>query len=411
MAAFAVVDLETTGLSPAHHHRVLEIGVALVNDNGRVEAEWDSLVNPERDIGAEDIHGLRASELYRAPTFAQIAGELLSLLRGRVVVAHNLSFEALFLNSEFGRIGVSIPLSPTTGLCTMRLAGHYLPSRPRSLEACCACIGYTIEHGHAALPDARATAALLSHYIEAGHLLESWEDLILTAQGVSWPDIPPTKSRLPRAQASAVLEEHFLGRLASRAPRVEAHPQANSYLGLLDRVLLDRRVSHHEQDELVATASLMGLSREDAVRLHRAYLSALARLALDDGQVSADERANLGVVASLLGLADADVDAALGTKVCDEAKACEVGSFALCAGDTIVFTGEVVGMSRSELEYQAKCLGLRVTGTVSAKTRLLVAADPDSLSGKARRARDLGVPIVAPDAYLSLLGSLERRSA
>lgn len=75
------------------------------------------------------------------------------------------------------------------------------------------------------------------------------------------------------------------GRLASRTPRCEVHPQANSYLDVLDRVLLDRQISRHEEDELIAVAESIGLSREDAIALHRLYLTALAHSAQSDGMV------------------------------------------------------------------------------------------------------------------------------
>ena len=60
-----------------------------------------------------------------------------------------------------------------------------------------------------------------------------------------------------------------------------------------------------------------------------------------------------------------------------------------------MFTGEAPGIDQADLEMQARSLGLRVTGAVSGKTSLVVAADPDSISGKAQKARKL-------DAYSQL---------
>src|SRR5690625_4545417 len=101
MPLFAVVDVETTGLSPAHHHRVVEVAVVLVDEDGRIQHRWDTLVNPQRDVGAADIHGLSAADLYDAPLFEEVAGDIVDLLQGRVPVAHNLSFDAGFLTAEF----------------------------------------------------------------------------------------------------------------------------------------------------------------------------------------------------------------------------------------------------------------------------------------------------------------------
>jgi len=408
MSRYAVIDIETTGLSPAHHHRILEIAVVLVDDDGNVVYEWETLLNPQRDVGATEIHGLTAADVYSAPTFDQIAAELESLLRGRVPVAHNLSFDAPFLAAEYERLGYSVPLSPTSGLCTMRLASRYLPAGPRTLEACCDCIGCGIESAHAALEDARATARLLSHYIQRdGDFLGTWVEVISDAQSGHWPAIPAGGvARVSRQTAAAATSQHFLGRLASQTPRSEIHPEANSYLALLDRALLDRQLSRHEEDELVSAAQMMGLSCEDAIELHRLYLSALGRLALEDGVVTAAERADLESVAVALGLAAGAVEASLDPAAQPATDVCEVGGFALKPGDAVVFTGDAPGVDRTDLEYQARALGLRVTGAVSGKTGLVVAADPDSISGKARKARDLGVPIVDYATYLGMLASV-----
>lgn len=408
MSRYAVVDIETTGLSPAHHHRIIEIAVVLVDDEGNLVYEWETLLNPQRDVGASDIHGLSAADVYSAPTFDQIAGELESLLRGRVPVAHNLSFDAPFLAAEFERLGFDVPLTRTSGLCTMRLASRYLPSGPRTLEACCECIGCRIESAHAALDDARAAAMLLSHYIRSdASFLQSWVEVISDAQMSEWPAIPlQATDRVSRSSATAAKEQHFLGRLASLSPRSEIHPEANSYLTLLDRALMDRYLSRHEQDELVSAAQMMGLSREDAMALHRIYLAALGRLALEDGVVTDEERSDLDLVAGMLGLTSDAVDESLSDAALPETAACVIGGFALRPGDTVVFTGDAPGIDRAELEYQARALGLRVTGAVSGKTNLVVAADPDSISGKARKARDLGLPIVDYATYIGMLSTV-----
>ncbi|MHB8868061.1 MAG: exonuclease domain-containing protein [Thermoleophilia bacterium] len=413
MSRYAVIDIETTGFSPAHRHRILEIGVVLVDDDGNLVHEWETLVNPQRDVAATEIHGLSAADVYTAPTFEQIAGELESLLRGRVPVAHNLAFDAPFVAAEYGRLGYEVPLSPTSGLCTMRLASRYLQNGPRSLAACCGLIGCPVECVHAALDDARAAARLLAHYMRADDAFaDSWLEVITAAETSVWPAMPAGRAaRVSRTTAKAAQEQHFLGRLAPRAPRSEMHPGANSYLSLLDRALLDRQISRHEGDELVAAAEMMGLAREDAIALHRLYVRALGKLALEDGVVSAGERADLELVAEMLGLGAGDVDASLDPASAPAADVCDVGGFGLKPGDAVVFTGDAPGVDRAELEYQARALGLRVTGSVSGKTSLVVAADPDSISGKARKARDLGVPIVDYAAYMGLLDSVTCRPA
>ncbi len=71
-------------------------------------------------------------------------------------------------------------------------------------------------------------------------------------------------------------------------------------------------------------------------------------------------------------------------------------SLLLEPGDRVVFTGEIPGVSREQLIRQAEELGLRPMSSVSRKTKVVVAADPDSISGKARKARECGVPVIGP---------------
>jgi len=126
-AGYAVVDVETTGLFAGRwHNRVVEVGVVHVGRDGVVTDEWCTLVNPERDLGPQHIHGVCASDVRTAPTFGEIAGDLAARLAGRVVVAHNLGFDLRFLRYEYERLGFSVPLEVELGLCTMAMSERYL---------------------------------------------------------------------------------------------------------------------------------------------------------------------------------------------------------------------------------------------------------------------------------------------
>jgi DNA polymerase-3 subunit epsilon len=64
--SFAVIDFETTGLVPERTDRVIEVGIVLVDLDGRMESEWTTLVSPSRDVGASHINGLTAADLLDA---------------------------------------------------------------------------------------------------------------------------------------------------------------------------------------------------------------------------------------------------------------------------------------------------------------------------------------------------------
>jgi DNA polymerase-3 subunit epsilon len=164
---FAVPDLETTGLAPARD-RVVELAVVQLDPDANITGEFSTLIDPGRDVGPTRIHGIRAADVSGAPTFAAAAAAVRRLLSGRVLVAHNASFDALFLGAEFYRCGVRLPPPPV--MCTMRLASHYLRGLPaRSLTACCLAAGVELSQHHSALHDARA-ASIVCHGPRAGIL-------------------------------------------------------------------------------------------------------------------------------------------------------------------------------------------------------------------------------------------------
>lgn len=120
MAGCTVIDLEITGLSPARHHRVVELAVVQVSPTGEIEDEWSTLVNPGRDIANSHVHGITATDVVSALRFADVVPQLVADLPGRMLVAHNAPFDLRFLEAEMGRAGLTLAPLPLRGLCTMR---------------------------------------------------------------------------------------------------------------------------------------------------------------------------------------------------------------------------------------------------------------------------------------------------
>lgn len=406
---YAVVDVETTGLHPGWHHRIVEVAVVHLDPSGIVTDEWCTLLNPERDLGPQRIHGISAAEVRRAPTFSDIAGDIATRLAGRVVVAHHLSFDLRFLVAEFHRIGVNPPLDANFGLCTMHLAGRYLPNVGRSLPACCDAASVPFTNAHSALYDARAAAALMAHYLAAVGRQQPWSDLLEVARQRPWPGVPTSLAEAVHRRVDYVPDPHFLTRLVDALPASPGSAEADDYLAVLDTAMIDRHLSETEQDELVATAADLGLGRTDVLTLHRDYLAALARLAWDDGVITGAELADLHLAADLLGLSHTDADIALSTAQHATSSTIRngLGEFQLASGDTVVLTGDMELPHELWLE-RAVAAGLSVNGkNVTKRTRLLIAADPDSPSRKAKKARDYGIPIVTETAFHELLTHLE----
>lgn len=164
MSGFAVIDCETTGLSP-ESDSIIEIGIIALSATGEYEGEWSHLVNPERPVAASEIHGIRDHDVAEAPTFSELVAPLVNCLSARVIVAHNVAFDVAFLNAEFARAGypMTIPLQCTA--CTMELSKIYLPPGSHSLaEAMKRARLEPICH-HRALVDAHGAARLFQTYL------------------------------------------------------------------------------------------------------------------------------------------------------------------------------------------------------------------------------------------------------
>ncbi|GII52701.1 hypothetical protein Pth03_10900 [Planotetraspora thailandica] len=400
-SGYAVVDVETTGLRPAWHDRVIEVGIVHVDDSGEITREWATLVNPGRDLGPQRIHRVAAADIRHAPAFEEVAGTVAALLRGRVVSAHNLAFDLLFLTSEFRRLGIDVPLNPEAGVCTMKWAPRFLSDAPRNLAGCCALAEVPLSGHHDALVDARAAAGLLQHYITLSQTRVPWRDLLDASARARWPDLLDRGTSVVRRGVSAERDTHFLARILDRMPRVPEPVVADSYLALLDQALLDLHISPTEADALVEFAAAMGLSRSDLDRLHVDYLVALAAATRVEGAVTEADRDTLARVAALLGLPADSATRALAHP--DGGTSRPFDGLRLATGDLVAFTGESE-TDREVWEERARAAGYVPHPRVTKKVRLLVAADPDTLSQKARRARIYGIPIVTTEAFLRLIG-------
>lgn len=164
--AFAVVDVETTGTRASGRDRITEVAVVVVHGDRR-EVILDTLVNPERPIPPVVTAVTRITDhmVRSAPTFAELADQLLSALAGRIFVAHNARFDWGFLCAELRRAR-ALTLEGQR-LCTVRLARR-LVSEVRSCGLDNLSVYFGIENTarHRAGGDAVATATLLAELLQ-----------------------------------------------------------------------------------------------------------------------------------------------------------------------------------------------------------------------------------------------------
>ena len=161
-----ILDTETTGLSPAEGHRIIEIaGVELINRRltGKIYHQY---MRPERAIDAEAIaiHGITENFLADKPLFAEIAPALLAFLTNAELIIHNAPFDVSFLNHEL--LLAKPDFKPITAYCTifdtLTLARKKHPGQHNNLNALCK--RYKIDNSardlHGALIDAHLLAQI-----------------------------------------------------------------------------------------------------------------------------------------------------------------------------------------------------------------------------------------------------------
>ncbi|WP_204297189.1 exonuclease domain-containing protein [Actinoplanes campanulatus] len=419
-AGFAIVDVETSGLSP-EYDRVVEVAVVGTDRYGNVVDEWTTLVNPDGPVGKTSIHRIRAADVADAPRFADIVGELTARLVGRVIVGHNVQFDLRFLHAEYARARLRLPR--VVSLCTYQESHGYLPDLDRRrLADCCHAAGVALTDAHAALEDARATAGLLRTYLGSGSRLAGvHRRLPEQAAQIGWPRVPVTgariKARQPAAPPPVPAQAGALAALLEDLPVADvlpngAPPAAAGYVELLAEALEDGVLTQEEATALADHARFAGLSRADVDSAHHGFVLALAHQAVADGRVTNEERRELNNAAEILGLPNgmvkrllAEADSEWVTQLsrgCSPLPEGWAHGEPLRVGQKVAFTGGEP-TRRERLEIAARAAGLRVMNNVSRVTAILVTPEAQPNSGKGEAARKHGTRIVRPGVFEQLV--------
>lgn len=161
MEVVAVIDFETTGLSPAQGDRATEIAAVIVED-GRVVNRYQSLMNAGVRIPAyiEALTGISNTMIRSAPTADEVMRDVSDFVGDMPIVAHNASFDARFWDAELARIQRA---RQQDFVCSLLLSRRLLPLAPSHK------LGALVEYAnlpvagrfHRALADAEMAASLL----------------------------------------------------------------------------------------------------------------------------------------------------------------------------------------------------------------------------------------------------------
>ena len=152
---YTIIDVETSGKS----NKITEISV-FKYDGTQVIDEFTSLVNPEVYIPdyITSLTGIDNATVADAPTFAEVANDILAITEGTTFVAHNVNFDYNVIRNEFKALDIDFNRKK---LCTVRLSRKLLPGhKSYSLGKLCKSLDITIVDRHRARGDAEATVIL-----------------------------------------------------------------------------------------------------------------------------------------------------------------------------------------------------------------------------------------------------------
>jgi len=160
MKRFAVIDFETTGLSPKVGSRVIEVGIVLI-ENDEIIDEFQSLINPGIEV-SEDITALTSisnNMLKESPHAHDVFPKAIEFIGDSILIAHNANFDKMFLVDELRRLGEN---SVPEFICTLLLSRRIYPwAENHKLITLVDMWNITISGNfHRALCDAKMTAEL-----------------------------------------------------------------------------------------------------------------------------------------------------------------------------------------------------------------------------------------------------------
>lgn len=162
---FVVVDVEATSL-PKPNNRIMEFAAVHLGPKG-IGEQYETLINPTVSIPSyvRQMTGITDEMVWEAPLFEEIAEDIRAFIGSRILVAHNVPFDAGIINSEYRKLGLGVLANPA--ICTVRLSRALLPGLDRyRLGEVAEYFSIEIEKRHRASDDALAAARILERLID-----------------------------------------------------------------------------------------------------------------------------------------------------------------------------------------------------------------------------------------------------
>ena len=133
-----ILDTETTGLSTAENHKIVEIGCIELSNQIPTNKVFHQFINPKRSVSEEarKIHGYSDEFLSAQKIFSEIAEDFLNFIKNKKIIIHNAPFDLSFLNYELRLINRKA-IDKKNIIDTLEIARSKYPGSQNSLDALC----------------------------------------------------------------------------------------------------------------------------------------------------------------------------------------------------------------------------------------------------------------------------------
>ena len=133
-----ILDTETTGLSTAEKHRIVEIGCVELDNQIPTKKIFHKYINPQRSVSEEayKVHGYSDEFLSNKETFLNISKDFLNFIKNKKLIIHNAAFDLSFLNYELSLINLNT-IDSKNVTDTLEIARTKYPGSQNSLDALC----------------------------------------------------------------------------------------------------------------------------------------------------------------------------------------------------------------------------------------------------------------------------------
>ena len=418
---YSLIDLETTGLYK--NDKIVEISVRKVDIQGNEVLHFETLINPERDVGPQSIHGISALDVKNAPKFRDIVGDLLETLDNSVLVGHNIDgFDLKFLNREFDNSNFPLNINKENTLDSLRFAKDL--KYPLKLEK----LYKSIVKGskfkkidfHKASED---TKALLN--IFKTNEFRNWA-LRQKVRPLFFDNIPNANGDLVTRGGGIDKIDSFIEKIKYSENIVDLEfdeLRLNQYSLALQSYIEDKEVSEGEREKLQELVTEYNLTIAEAEEVHKHIFDSFVDIALLDAKITNDEMYKLQQISKLLGLGayleesiSKSKNGTLKDKVLDKAISVlplkRESSYYLedLKNEIICFTGEINIVAsgfiydKDGLTSASKKQGLNISSTFNKKVTLLVAQDVFSQSNKVLKAKSYGIRILDSNDFARKIG-------